>query len=86
MTVEKAKCIYKAYKNTVMPHERHIYAKTYDIAKARMCANSHADHTLPNWKCVLQFFPNVPALLFLTSKQIISIPTPVLQFVFTFII
>ena len=30
--------------------------------------------------------PNVQALIFLTRKQIISIPTPVLQFVFTFII
>ena len=30
--------------------------------------------------------PNVQALISLTRKQIISIPTPVFQFVFTFII
>ena len=30
--------------------------------------------------------PNVQALIFPTSKQMIRIPTPVLQFVFTFII
>ena len=30
--------------------------------------------------------PNVQALIFLTRKQMVSIPTPVLPFVFTFII
>ena len=32
--------IYDTYKNTVMPHGRHIYAKACDIAKATMCAYS----------------------------------------------
>ena len=35
---EKENCIYETYKNTVMPHERHIYAKASDIKKATMCA------------------------------------------------
>ena len=36
-----------------MPHRRHIYAKSYEMAKATMCANSQSDHALPHWKCVL---------------------------------
>ena len=31
--------IYETYKNTVMPHGRHIYAKAYEMAKATMCTN-----------------------------------------------
>ena len=44
--------IYETYKNTVMPHGRHTYAKAYDIAKETMCAYSQSDHALPHWKCV----------------------------------
>ena len=45
--------IYESYKNTVMPHGRHIKAKTYDMAKAKMCVYSQSDHALPHCKCVL---------------------------------
>ena len=37
-----------------MPHGRHIYAKEYDMEKAKMCAYSQSDHALPHCKCVLQ--------------------------------
>ena len=37
---EKANHIYETYKNTVMPHGRHIYANAYDMAKATMCKKS----------------------------------------------
>ena len=50
---EKANRIYKTYKNTVMPHGRHIYAKASDMAKATMCAYPQPDHALPHWKCVM---------------------------------
>ena len=50
----KSNRIYETYKNTVMPHGRHIYAKAYSMAKATMCANSQYDHELPHWKCVLR--------------------------------
>ena len=40
----KANFVYETYKNTVMPHWRHIYAKSYDMAKAKMCDNSQSDH------------------------------------------
>ena len=36
-----------------MPHGRHIYAKTSDMAKATMCTYPHSDHALPQQKCVL---------------------------------
>ena len=35
---------YETYKNTVMPHERHIYAKAYDMEKATICAYSQSDN------------------------------------------
>ena len=47
-------CIYETYKNKVMPHGRHIYAKSYDMEKATMWDNSQSDHALPHCKCVLR--------------------------------
>ena len=44
---------YETYKNTVMPHGNHIYAKAYDMAKSTMCEYSQSDHALPHWKCAL---------------------------------
>ena len=35
---EKSDRIYETYTNTVIPHGHHIYAKSYDMAKAKMCA------------------------------------------------
>ena len=37
-----------------MPHGRHIYAKSYDMSKATICAYSQSDHELLHWKCVLR--------------------------------
>ena len=34
----KSNRIYESYKNKFMPHGRHIYDKSYNIAKATMCA------------------------------------------------
>ena len=41
---EKANRVYETYKNTVMPHGRHIYSKSYYMAKATMCAYPNSDH------------------------------------------
>ena len=51
---EKARHIYETYKNTVMPHGRHIYANTSDTEKATMCTYPKYDHALPHCKCVLR--------------------------------
>ena len=39
----------------MIPHERHIYAKAYDMENATMCAYTQSDHALPHWKCVFRF-------------------------------
>ena len=49
---KKKICIYETYKNTVMPHGRHIYAKSYDMVRETTCANSQSDHALSHWKRV----------------------------------
>ena len=59
---EKQICIYETYKNTVMPHGRHIYAKAFDMAKATMCAYSQSYHALPHWKCLLQCCAKCPGI------------------------
>ena len=51
---EKAHHLYTTYKNTLMPHGRHIYAKAYDMTNATMCTNPRSDHALPHLKCVLR--------------------------------
>ena len=59
---EKAHHIYETYKNTVMPHGRHIYAKSYDMANATMCAYPHSDNALPHCKCVLRCCADCPCI------------------------
>ena len=39
--------IYETHKNTVMPHGRHIYAKSYDMEKATICVYPQSNHALP---------------------------------------
>ena len=51
---EKENRIYETYKNTVMLHGHHIYARSYEMEKATMCAYSLSDHALPHWKYVLR--------------------------------
>ena len=43
-----------------MPHRRHIYAKLSDMEKSTMCAYPQSDHSLPHWKCVLQYCAKCP--------------------------
>ena len=54
--------IYETYKNTVMPHERHIYAKAYDMSKSTMCEYPQPDHALPHWNFVMQCCPKCPTI------------------------
>ena len=57
---EKSHHIYETYKNTVMQHGRHIYAKSSDMAHATMCAYPQSDHAMPHWKYVLQCCSDYP--------------------------
>ena len=43
----------KKDKNIVMPHGRHIYAKSSNMEKETMCAYPQWEHALPHRKCVL---------------------------------
>ena len=52
----KKHIIYMKYKNTVMPHGRHIYAKESDIANDTMCTYPQYDHALLHWNCVLRCY------------------------------
>ena len=65
-----------------MPHERHIYSKEYDMAKATMCAYTKYDHALPHWKCVLQFCANFPYinLPYQETDNQYSVTTPSIRF------
>ena len=45
-----------------MPHGSHIYAKSYDMAKATMCEYPQSDHVLPHWKCVMRCCAKCPSI------------------------
>ena len=53
-SVEKAHHIYTKYKNTVIPHGRHIYTKSSDMVNATMCTYPQSNHALPYLKFVLR--------------------------------
>ena len=57
---EKSHHIYETYKNTVMTHGRHIYARANDMENATMCTYPHSDHAQTHWKCVLQCCAECP--------------------------
>ena len=38
-----------------MQHGCHIFSKSYDMAKATVCAYSQSDHALSHWKYVFRF-------------------------------
>ena len=59
---DKTHHIYETYKNTVMPHGRHIYSKASEMVNATMCAYPQSDHALPHWKCVLRCCANCPCI------------------------
>ena len=45
---EKEHHIYDTYKNIVIPHGRHIYVKSDNMAQAKMCTYPQSDHALPH--------------------------------------
>ena len=59
---EKVNHMYETYKNTVMPQGIHIYAKAYDMEKAKMCTYTQSDHALPHWKGVLLCCAKLPCV------------------------
>ena len=59
---EKSHHLYITYKNKVMPHGNHVYAKVSDMANATMCTYPQSEHALSHWKCVLRCCANCPCI------------------------
>ena len=59
---EKAHHIYITYKNTVMPHGSHIYAKASDMDNATMCTYPQSEHGLLHWKRVFRYCADCPCI------------------------
>ena len=82
---EKAHHIYTTYKNTVIPHGSHIYAKASDISNATMCTYPQSDHALPHWNVYCGAVLTVIVSIFLTKKQLKSMNKLYPRLGFTFI-
>ena len=46
----------------MIPHGRHIYAKSSDLENATMCVYPQYDNALPHWKCVLRYCADFPCI------------------------
>ena len=45
-----------------MQYGRHIYAKASGMVNSTVCAYSHYDNALPQWKCVLRCCAECPCI------------------------
>ena len=64
-----------------------VFTPKHLTRKRQQCVHTHIQIMLYHTGNVYcNVVPNFQALIFLTRKQMSSIPTPVLQFVFAFII
>ena len=54
--------IYETYKNTVMPHGCHIYAKASYMENATMGEYPQSDNALTHWRCVIQYCEKFPCV------------------------
>ena len=59
---EKAHHIYETYKNILMPHGHHIYAKASDMVQATMSAYPQSDNALQQWKHLLRYCDERPCI------------------------
>ena len=82
---EKAHHTYETYKNTVITHGRHIYAKASDTAKATICTYPQSDHALPHWKCVLRCYYDCASINITDQETDKNLKNPPPQLGFTFI-
>ena len=46
--------LFETYKNTVMPHGKHIFQIAFEMSMATMCAYPSSKYALPHWKCMLR--------------------------------
>ena len=68
-------------------HMGFIFTPNHMTWKMQQCVHTHSQIVCyHNVNVYFDVVPNIQAFIILTRKQMICIPTPVLQFVFTFII
>ena len=54
--------LFETYKNYVVSYGCHIYATTYDMYMATICAYPPSQHAFPQWKCVFCCCLNFPCI------------------------
>ena len=59
--------VFDTYKNSVMPHGKHMLKTAYGMDVATMCAYKSSKYALPHWRCVLRCC---------AKFQIIDLPSP----------
>ena len=45
--------VFETCKNYVMPHGKHMFKTSYDMAMATMCIYPSSKYSFPHWKCFL---------------------------------
>ena len=45
--------LFETYKNSVIPHGKHMFQTASDMAMTKICAYTSSSYSLPHWKCVL---------------------------------
>ena len=82
---DKSHHIYETYKNTVIPHGRHIYVKSSDMEKTTVCIYPQYDRALPHWKCVLRCCADCPCINLPDQEKYKNMKKQHRQLGFTFI-
>ena len=47
-----ANCLFDIYKDSIMPHVKHMCPTAYEIVMEKMCAYKSSNYALTHWKCV----------------------------------
>ena len=54
--------LFETYKNTSVPHGKHMFQTSYDMLMAKMCAYPSSKYALPHWKYVLSCCAQCPRI------------------------
>ena len=66
---EKANYLFETYKNSVIPHGRHIYAKSSDMDMDTIFSYPSSQHAFPHWKCVFHCCYSCPRIDLLDQES-----------------
>ena len=65
--------IFEIYKNSVMPHGKHIFNTEYDMDTITMCAYPPSEYAWPHWKSHNADVSLAQELFFLSSFGLVSV-------------